>query len=81
MTVEFSQSANNRSPVEYVISMNMQGGLTPSQRAAIAADLVELFKQPATHGEKGKFTARENRVAEVCHTDEPEKAARRSARG
>jgi hypothetical protein len=27
MTVEFSQSANNRSPVEYIISMNMQGGL------------------------------------------------------
>jgi hypothetical protein len=36
---------------------------------------------PATRGEKGKFTARGNRVAEVCHTDEPEKAARPSARG
>jgi hypothetical protein len=44
-TVDFNASEYNRSPLEYVISMNMQRrDLTPSQRAALAVDLAELMK-------------------------------------
>jgi len=44
-TVDFNAAEYNRSPVEFVFSMNLQRrDLTPSMRAALAAELVEQMR-------------------------------------
>jgi len=56
-TVDFNASEYNRSPVEFVFSMNLQRrDLTPSQRAAIAAELAEMFRRGNVRDQGGKFT-------------------------
>jgi ParB-like chromosome segregation protein Spo0J len=56
-TVDFNAAEYNRSPLEFVFSMNIQRrDLTPSQRAALAADLAEMFRRGNVRDQRGKFT-------------------------
>jgi hypothetical protein len=52
VTADFNASEYNRTPLEFVFSMNIQRrDLTPSQRAAIAADLAEILAVQTAFGE------------------------------
>jgi hypothetical protein len=73
MTVEFSRDATNMGPVEYVWSMNMQRrDLTPSQRAYLGAELLEVMRQ-------GTYSPARTGVSTFVPTEKPYKEDRRQA--